>query len=44
VRRELTTLCPESTVQLFSSLKAEGIDEATQVLSRLAAAKKQSPA
>jgi GTP-binding protein len=44
VRKELTLLWPESTVQLFSSLKAEGIDEATKVLSRLAAAKKQSPA
>jgi hypothetical protein len=44
VRKELTTLWAESTVQLFSSLKAEGIDEAAKVLSRLAAAKKQSPA
>src|SRR5260221_10089285 len=44
VRRELAMLWPESTVQLFSSLKAQGIDEAATVLSRLAAAKKQSPA
>jgi len=40
VRRELNTLVPGSTVQLFSSLKAEGIQEAVGVLSRLAAGHK----
>lgn len=44
VRRELGELCPGSTVQLFSSLKNEGVDEATTTLSRIANAKKQSPA
>jgi GTP-binding protein len=44
VRRELSKLVPDSSAQLFSSLKNEGISEATQVLARLATAKKQSPA
>ena len=43
VRRELAGAFPGSTVQLFSSLKNEGIDEAAQALARLAAGKKQSP-
>ena len=43
VRRELTQLWPQSTVQLFSSLKGEGIDEAVGVLSRLAAHKNKAP-
>jgi GTP-binding protein len=43
VRRDLAALCPESTVQLFSSLKAQGIDEAARTLSRLAAAKNKAP-
>ena len=44
VRRELATLFPGATAQLFSSLKREGIPEAASVLSTLAAAEKQSPA
>jgi GTP-binding protein len=43
VRKELAALCPESTVQLFSSLKAEGIAEAAKTLSRLAARKNKAP-
>ena len=43
VRRELTQLWPQSTVQLFSSLKGEGIEEAVVVLSRLAAHKNKAP-
>jgi len=43
VRRELIQLAPRSTVQLFSSLKGEGIAEAAGTLSRLAAAKNKSP-
>jgi hypothetical protein len=37
-------LWPGASAQLFSSLKGEGVDEAAQTLSRLAAAQKQSPA
>ena len=44
VRRELAQVAPLSTVQLFSSLKCEGIDEAADTLSRLAAAKNKAPA
>lgn len=44
VRRELALLCPRSTVQLFSSLKREGIDEAAQALAHLAAEKNKAPA
>ena len=44
VRKELESLCPGASAQLFSSLKNEGIDEATRVLSRFAIRKKQSPA
>jgi GTP-binding protein len=40
VRRDLAALVPASTVQLFSSLKGEGMQEAVEVLSRLAAAHK----
>ena len=43
VRRELKALVPNSTAQLFSSLKAEGISEAVEVLSRLAAHKNKAP-
>jgi len=43
VRRELGQSCPGATVQLFSSLKHEGIDEAGVVLARLVAGHKQSP-
>ena len=39
-RRELSALVPGSSVQLFSSLKSEGIQEATSVLSRLVASHK----
>jgi GTP-binding protein len=44
VRRELAQLWAQSSVQLFSSLKGEGVDEAAGVLARLAAPQKQSPA
>jgi GTP-binding protein len=44
VRRDLAQLWAQSTVQLFSSLKAEGISEAVAVLSRLAAAKNKTKA
>jgi GTP-binding protein len=44
VRRELGGLYPEATVQLFSSLKREGISEAASVLSHLAAGKNKAPA
>jgi GTP-binding protein len=43
VRRELGALCPGSTVQLFSSLKVEGVEEAADVLARLANAKNKAP-
>jgi len=43
VRRELQQIWPQSTVQLFSSLKGEGIAEAAAVLSRLAAQKTKAP-
>jgi GTP-binding protein len=43
VRRELAHVAPQSTAQLFSSLKGEGIHEAAGTLSRLAAAKNKSP-
>jgi GTP-binding protein len=36
VRSRLATLYPGATAQLFSSLKREGVDEATQALARLA--------
>ena len=44
VRRELAALCPGATVQLFSSLKRQGIDEAGQALARLAGGKNKAPA
>ena len=44
VRRELAHLWPESTAQLFSSLKGEGIAEAAGALARLAAHKNKAPA
>jgi GTP-binding protein len=43
VRRDLAGLAPRATVQLFSSLQNEGIEEAAIALTRLAARKKQSP-
>lgn len=44
VRRELATLSPASSAQLFSSLKREGIEEAATALARLAAGKNKAPA
>jgi GTP-binding protein len=44
VRREVATLCPGTTVQLFSSLKREGVAEATSALTRLVAGKNKAPA
>ena len=43
VRRELATHYPGATAQLFSSLKREGVDEATAELARLAARKNKAP-
>jgi GTP-binding protein len=43
VRKELEALCPGASAQLFSSLKNEGIDEATRVLSRFAIHKNKAP-
>ncbi len=42
-RKELNELCPTATVQLFSSLNSQGIDEANQTLSRLAFRKNKAP-
>ena len=42
-RKELAAVCPGATVQLFSSLKSEGIDEANATLSRLAFHKNKAP-
>ena len=42
-RKELDALCPGATVQLFSSLKSQGIDEANKTLSRLAFRKNKAP-
>ena len=44
VRRELSALYPQATVQLFSSLKREGISEAAGVLAQLASGKNKAPA
>ena len=44
VRRELQQLCPGATVQLFSSLKGEGVEEAARELARLASGKQKAPA
>ena len=42
-RKELAQLCPGATVQLFSSLKSTGIDEANRALSQLAFHKNKAP-
>jgi GTP-binding protein len=44
VRRELANVCPGATVQLFSSLKRQGINEAADALARLADGKNKAPA
>jgi GTP-binding protein len=44
VRRELAGVFPAASVQLFSSLKREGIEEAASVLSLLARGKNKAPA
>src|SRR6185503_10839440 len=44
VRRELAALCPGATVQLFSSLKRQGIGEAAEAHTRLADGKNKAPA
>ena len=44
VRRQLAEIYPGATVQLFSSLKREGIEEAASALSALAAGKNKAPA
>jgi GTP-binding protein len=44
VRAQARSLNPGMTVQLFSSLKGEGIDEAARTLARLAAEKNKAPA
>jgi len=43
-RRDLAEACPGATVQLFSALKREGIDEAARTLARLAFGKNKAPA
>ena len=43
VRRDLAAAYPGTTVQLFSSLKREGLEEAAGVLMALAAAKNKAP-
>src|SRR2546421_1539404 len=43
VRARAATLLPGMTVQLFSSLKGEGVDEALEALTRFARAKNKSP-
>jgi GTP-binding protein len=43
VRRKLATDYPGTTVQLFSSLKREGLEEAAVTLMRLAADKNKAP-
>ena len=49
VRKELSHLAPGATAQLFSSLRREGVDEAVEILGRLAgmhvrSAKNKAPA
>lgn len=44
VRRELDRIYPGATVQLFSSLKRDGVEEAASTLGALAAAKNKAPA
>ena len=43
VRRELARIFPAATVQLFSSMKREGIEEAASVLAHLAGRKNKAP-
>ena len=43
VRRETSAHWPGTSVQLFSSLKSQGIGEAVEALARMARPKKQSP-
>jgi GTP-binding protein len=43
VRRDLGEVCPGATVQLFSSLKWQGIEEAAAVLGQLAFRKNKAP-
>jgi GTP-binding protein len=42
--RDLAQVCPGATVQLFSSLKHEGVGEAASALARLATGKNKAPA
>ena len=44
VTRDLARACPGATVQLFSSLKREGVGEAATAIARLAAQKNKAPA
>jgi GTP-binding protein len=44
VRRELAKVSPGASVQLFSSLKREGVEEAASALRSLAAGKNKAPA
>jgi len=44
VAREVARVCPGATVQLFSSLKREGVGEAASAIARLAAGKNKAPA
>jgi GTP-binding protein len=44
VRRELANIYPAASVQLFSSLKREGIPEAAAVLAKLVIGKNKAPA
>lgn len=44
VRRDLQEICPGASVQLFSSLKRQGIPEAAAALERLAFHKNKAPA
>lgn len=42
-RRDLSQLCPGATVQLFSSLKSQGLEEAAGVLARFVDPKNKAP-
>jgi hypothetical protein len=44
VRRELATSYPGTTVQLFSSMKREGIGEAAKRLAQFVGTKNKAPA
>ena len=44
VRKDLAAAYPGTTVQLFSSLKREGLEEAASAIDRLAAGKNKAPA